>query len=273
MPLTYRGLQDNRVHSPYLLERLLSSQDENLFNYVKFRLIAKVLREANIAHPRILDLGCANQIALRYLSNLGVEFEYCGVDYESPFSPHILADIRESEQIVPKLPWPPNVILLLDVLEHLDGLETDILQVLQVCCSLLPLGGLVLVTIPQMYRLDRFKFKHLHYKEHKSRLRQNEWYNLLNCELKVHKSLGVGFISVIPYLLMFSSRYEQTPFLMRLFKQLREKTLEQPFLRVLDWHLSRLFGGLPLCRQWTNDVLFVCEVPRSQSNLVNDFPL
>ncbi|MBW4541238.1 MAG: class I SAM-dependent methyltransferase [Myxacorys chilensis ATA2-1-KO14] len=258
-------LSTRTAHSSYLVDRLLSAKDENLFNYVKFRLIAKALQEANIEHPRILDLGCADKIALRYLSNLGVDFQYCGVDYESPFSPDILADIRESNQIISKLPWQPNVIFLLDVLEHLDGLEIDILQILEACCSILPPGGLVVVTIPQMYRLDRFKFKHLHYKEHKIRLRQDEWYNLLSCELKVRKSHGVGLISVIPYLVMFHRRYEKIPFLMRLFKQLREKTLEQPFLRVLDWHLSRLLGGLPFFRQWTNDVLFVCEVPRSNS--------
>lgn len=259
------ALSTQTVHSPYLVDRLLTGKDENLFNYVKFRLIAQALREAGIMQPRILDLGCADKIALRYLTKLGVEFDYCGVDYESPFSPDILADIRKAEQIVPKLPWQPNVIFLLDVLEHLDGLETDILQVLEACCAILPPNGLVVVTIPQMYRLDRFKFKHLHYKEHKIRLRQKEWYNLLSCALKVCKSQGVGFISVIPYLVMFHPRYEKTPALMHLFKQLREKTLEQPFLRVLDWHLSRLLGRLPFFRQWTNDVLFVCRVPSSKS--------
>jgi hypothetical protein len=258
-------LSTRTVHSSYLVDRLLLSKDENLFNHVKFRLIAKALQEANITHPRILDLGCADKIALRYLSDLGVDFQYCGVDYESPFSPDVLADIRESAQIISKLPWQPNVIFLLDVLEHLDGLEIDILQILQTCCTILPPGGLVVVTIPQMYRLDRFKFKHLHYKEHKIRLRQEEWYNLLSYDLKVHKSHGVGFISVLPYLVMFHPRYEQIPFLTGLFKQLREKTLEQPFLRVLDWHLSRLLGGLPFFRKWTNDVLFVCEVPGSDS--------
>ncbi|NDJ19614.1 class I SAM-dependent methyltransferase [Myxacorys almedinensis] len=258
-------LSTKTVHSSYLVDRLLSGKDENLFNYVKFRLISKALKEAGILHPRILDLGCADKIALRYLSDLGINFQYCGVDYESPFSPDILADIRESNQIIAKLPWQPNVIFLLDVLEHLDGLEIDILQILQTCCSILEPGGVVIITVPQMYRLDRFKFKHLHYEEHKIRLRQDEWYDLLRCELKVHRSHGVGFISVIPYLVMLHRRYEKTPSLMRLFKQLREKTLEQPFLRVVDWHLSRLFGGLPFFRQWTNDVLFVCEVPRSDS--------
>ncbi|KAM3112914.1 class I SAM-dependent methyltransferase [Phormidesmis sp. 146-33] len=257
-------LSNKTVHSSYLVDRLLSGKDENLFNSVKFRLIAQALRKSNLKQLRILDLGCADKVAFRYLSNLGVDFDYCGVDYESPFSPDILSDIRDSNQIISKLPWQPNVIFLLDVLEHLEGLEVDILQVLQACCSILPPGGLVVVTIPQMYRLDRFKFKHLHYKEHKIRLRQDEWYNLLSHELKVCNSQGVGFISVLPYLVMFHPRYEKTPFLMRLFKQLREKTLEKPFLRKLDWHLSRLLGGVPFFRKWTNDVLFVCEVPRAK---------
>ncbi len=257
------GSTTSRVHSSYLVERLLSKQDENLFNHVKFRLIAKALEEANLSEPRILDLGCADKVALRYLSDLNLDFQYCGVDYENPFSPDILADIRKSDQIVKQLPWQPNVIFLLDVLEHLDGLEVDVVQVLQSCCAILPPGGLVVVTLPQMYRLDRFKFKHLHYPEHKIRLRQQEWYSLLSSELKVCKRQGVGFISVIPYLVMFSRRYEQTPFLMRLFKQLREKTLEKPFLRTLDWHLSRIFGRFAPLRQWSNDVLFVCQVPKS----------
>jgi Methyltransferase domain len=254
-------LSSKVVHSSYLVDRLLSGKDENLFNYVKFRLIAQALKDSKIEDLRILDLGCADKIALRYLTDLGVDFQYCGVDYESPFSPDILSDIRDSQQIRSKLPWQPNVICLLDVLEHLEGLEVDIIQVLQACCAVLPAGGLVIVTIPQMYRLDRFKFKHLHYPEHKIRLRQQEWLNLLKCELKVRQRHGVGFISVIPYLTMLHPQYEQKPGLMRLFKRLRERTLEQPFLRSLDLRLSRVLGGLPWFRQWANDVLFVCEVP------------
>jgi SAM-dependent methyltransferase len=247
------------VHSPYLVKRLLSGNDENLFNYVKFRLLANALAESDFVTPRILDLGCADKIAFRYLSNLGVDFEYCGVDYESPFTPDILADIRDPNQILPKLPWQPDVIMILDVLEHLEGQEADISQVLHSCYQLLAPGGMLLVTIPQMYRLDRFKFDHLYYEEHKIRLRQEEWYALLNQEFEVMRTQGLGFISVLPYLVMFSRQYSNQNWLGQTFRQLRGKTLEQPWLRSLDWQLSRNLGHHPWLNQWTNDVLFVCR--------------
>ena len=249
------------VHSPYLVQRYRSQNDENLFNHVKFHLITDALRQHAPASPALLDLGCADQLARRYLTRLGNSFRYCGVDYEVAFEPDIVGDLRDPEHIAPRLPWAPDVILLLDVLEHLDGRESDILQVLQTCRSILPPGGLVLVTVPQMYRLDRFKLPHLHYEEHKVRLRQEEWLELLSCELEVFETRGVGFLSVLPHLVMFSRRYRDDNVLGRLFRHLRGKTLERSALRRIDLWLSRACGSRPSLRQWANDVLFVCRRP------------
>ena len=255
------------VHSDYLVERYLGRGDENMFNHVKFRLVADALQESGLDELRILDLGCADRLAERYLSELGVEFEYCGVDYESPFGPDICEDIRRADAIRAKLPWQPNVILLLDVLEHLEGQQADIVEVLQACQSILGSGGIVVVTVPQMYRLDRFQFGHLHYPEHKIRLRQRQWRDLLASELGIRRTQGVGFLSVLPYLLMLSPRYEQQPRLMRAFKRLRERTIERTALRRLDWHATRLLGGAPGLRQVTNDILFICEVTPEETTL------
>ncbi len=247
------------VHSPYLVQRYFSRDDENLFNHVKFHLVAEVLGGLPRSTPRLLDLGCADQVARRYLTRLGCSFRYCGVDYESAFEPDVVADLAAPDQIVEKLPWQPDVILLLDVLEHLEGRESDILRVLSACRAILPPGGLALVTVPQMYRLDRFKLPHLHYEEHKIRLRQEEWRELLCSELEIVQVQGVGFLSVLPYLVMFSRRYRDDNLLGRLFRRLRERTLERPALHRIDLWLSRALGDHMTLRQWTNDILFVCR--------------
>ena len=250
-----------KAHSSYLVDRLSNRSDENIFNYVKFRMIADVLRERCTRRPKVLDLGCANRLAMRYLQRLGVDMAYCGVDYESELEPDLVADLRAPEAIERRLPWRPEVVLLLDVLEHLDGREDDIRRVLDATVALLPAGGLVIVTLPQMYRLDRFKLSHLHYPEHKIRLRQEEWRALLAERLQVERAHGLGYVSVLPYLVMFHEGYREDNYLGRTFRFLRERAVEGEVLRRVDHALTRRFGGGRALREWSNDVLFVCRTP------------
>lgn len=252
---------DAEAHSPYLVDRLLTRGDENIFNHVKFRLVAKVLRERGPSRPKVLDLGCGNRLAQRYLTRLGVDMNYFGVDYEAMLGPDLVSDLRAPDAIAERLPWRPNVILLLDVLEHLDGREKDIRGVLAAASHLLPPGGLVVVTLPQLYRLDRFKLPHLHYPEHKVRLRQDEWAALLGEQLRVEHAHGLGYISMLPYLLMAHRGYRDDNNLGRAFRFLRERAIEGDGLRRLDLALTLRLGAAPSLRMWSNDVLFVCRTP------------
>jgi Methyltransferase domain len=256
-------LSDADAHSPYLVGRLLTRSDENIFNHVKFRLVAKVLCERGPPRPKVLDLGCGNQLAQRYLTRLGVDMNYFGVDYEAMLGPDLVSDLRAPDAIAERLPWRPDVILLLDVLEHLDGREEDIRGVLALASCLLPPGGLVVVTLPQLYRLDRFKLPHLHYPEHKIRLRQDEWAALLAQKVCVEHVHGLGYVSMLPYLLMAHRGYRDDNNLGRAFRFLRERVIEGDRLRRLDLALTLGLGAAPSLRTWSNDVLFVCRTPAS----------
>jgi hypothetical protein len=133
---------------------------------------------ADLNRPvRILDLGFSTAISKEYLvTELGEgSFEYCGVDYEAAFEPDIVMDICQIHQRKDEIQWTPDIILLLDFLEHLPGKEKDIAQVMAECDKLILSHGLVLAAIPQLYRLDRLKFSHLHYPERMVHFTLEEW--------------------------------------------------------------------------------------------------
>jgi len=240
--------------SDYLVKRLINSPNENIFNYVKFRAIKDSLPNSELY---ILDLGCGTKIAKQYLNKLDLKFKYLGVDYETALDPDIIADLRSPEQISKLLPWTPNVITLLDVLEHLDGKELDILETLNCCNNILDENGLLIITVPQMYRLDKFKLKHLKYKEHKVRLKQKEWLKLIEKYFYVEEIKPIGYISVLPYLTMLYTGFNNDKLSGKIFRHLREITLEKEWIRKLDWLLSK--NAPSFLRGWSNDVLFVCK--------------
>ena len=155
--------------------------------------------------------------------------------------------------------------MLLDVLEHLHEDERDLAEVIRHVADTVPKDAKLIITVPQLYRLDRFKLPHLHYPDHKIRLTQKEWRKLLEENFDIGAVQGVGYLSVLPYLPMASKHYEADNNLGRLFKHLRSKTLEKRVLKPLDLFLSRTLGKTRLFKQISNDILFVAT-PRSSKS-------
>lgn len=247
--------------SAYLVERLRTRNEVNLFDAVKMRLVAAALRRVAPDKPRVLDLGCAGRSATRHLGRLGVEHSYFGVDYEADLGPDLVADLRDPGSIAPHLPWSPDVVFLLDVLEHLDPPEESIERVLDACRSLLAPGAPVVITVPHNYRLDRLKLSHLHYPEHKIRLTHGEWARLIGGRLEILSVHAAGIVSTLPFLVMLSPRYREDNSLGRAFRHLRDRVLDRPSLHRLDGGLCERFGEHPAARFAANDLLFVCRVP------------
>jgi SAM-dependent methyltransferase len=245
------------ARSPYLVRQLQQTPERNLFNHVKFHLIKDAIEAMPFERPRVLDLGCGLQVSRRYLASLGLRFEYLGVDYEDALTPDLVADLFDLPAVGARLPWRPDVVLLLDVLEHLHEDPEVLATVLAEVCRLMPPEGRLIVALPQMYRLDRFKPTHLHYPEHKIRLDRHEWRALLERHFQVQSERGLGYLSVLPYLTMASRRYRPDNLLGRLFRYLRGSAMELPPLKPLDLWLSRALGQLPLLRGVSNDLLFV----------------
>jgi hypothetical protein len=156
--------------------------------------------------------------------------------------------------------------MLLDVLEHLHDNEADLSQVVRQVAVSMPANAKLIVTVPQLYRLDRFKPAHLHYPEHKIRLTQAEWRVILGEHFDIHDTQGVGYLSVLPYLLMASSRFTPENSLGRLFNHLRSHTFEKRWLKPLDLFLSRTLGRISLFKTLSNDILFVAT-PRNDNRL------
>lgn len=253
--------ESTTIHSPYLVQKL-AGQKQNLYGTVKFRIVAQEIRKmaAKLGRPpRILDLGCSTSISREYLEANDLEFEYCGVDYEAEFSPDIVMDIRELYQKRAALPWEPDIIMLLDVLEHLPGKDADIQTVMSECDSLIPEHGVVLVIIPQLYRLDRLKLSHLHYPEHEVRFTLGEWRSIIEKVIKVAEVRGVGYLSCLPYLPMLSPWYKEDNRHGKLFHFLRSKVFEWGPLKPLESALTKALGRVPFLKGWCNSSLLICK--------------
>ena len=247
------------THSPYLVQRLFDTKENNLFNYVKFHLIRDRIEDLTPPNPRVLDIGCGLKVAHSFLSGLGLQHEYFGVDYESEFNPDAVVDLMSLDRASEDYPWEPDALLLLDVLEHLHE-DIDVLDgILKNAAKQCGRSTVVLISVPQMYRLDRFKLSHLHYPEHKIRLTQKEWCELIGKHFHISSVRGYGYLSVIPYLPMASRRYQEKNQLGKLFHFLRGRFFEWSPFKPIDLILSKLLGGIPGFKTWSNGTLIVAR--------------
>lgn len=259
----------NHVRSTYLVNRLLG-QKLNLYGTAKFSVVGDYIRPiaADLDRPvRILDLGCSTSISKEYLHNtLGdsVDFEYCGVDYEAAFEPDIVMDITKIYSRRADLPWKPDVILLLDVLEHLPGKEKDIQTVVSQCTNLLPPHGMILAVVPQLYRLDRLKLSHLRYPEHTVRFTLDEWATIVRRGADISEIRGIGYISCLPYLPMLSPWYQDDNGHGRLFRYLRGTAFEWEPLKSVEVFLTYLLGST--VQGWCNSSLLVLRPEQNEGN-------
>lgn len=256
------------VRSGYLVERLFNTPENNLFNYVKFHLVNEHIKAAGHPFPRIMDIGCGLQVARRFLNALNPSIKYYGIDYEPTFGPDAVVDLNETGALEAPMDWQPDVVMLLDVLEHLHEEADDLSQVVKHVADTMPDNARLIITVPQLYRLDRFKLPHLHYPEHKIRLTQAEWRNIIEAHFDILQTQGVGYLSVLPYLPMAFRRYTPENALGRLFTRLRSRTFEKRILKPIDLFLSRTLGKVGLFKTLSNDILFVAT-PK-QSSRKND---
>ncbi len=245
-----------KENSPYLVKRLFETNEKNLFNHVKFCLVKQEIDKLNFSRPAVLDIGCGLQVAKHYLESLSLEFDYFGADYEPKFAPDAVLDLLSAD---PKVNFDPDVVLMLDVLEHLHEDEQELVKIVGRIHNMIPQNCTAIITLPQMYRLDRFKLKHLFYPEHKIRLTQAEWRAVLETHFDIESVQGLGYLSVFPYLPMLSKRYKPDNRLGKLFNLLRSKVFEWGPLKPADLWLSNTLGKIGFMKTISNDILFVAK--------------
>jgi len=250
------------IRSGYLVEQLVRTPEKNLFNHVKFHLVDQQIKKTQIKAPRIMDIGCGLQVARRYLQTLNQDISYFGVDYESSFAPDAVVDLNVEGDLEKPMRWNPDIVMLLDVLEHLHHDTADLRKVVARIANTMPPQAHLIVTVPQWYRLDRFKLAHLHYPEHKIRLTQSEWHDILDEHFEIQTTQGVGYLSVLPYLPMALRSYAPDNALGRLFRHLRSTTFEKSWLKSVDLFLSNTLGKLRPFKYLSNDIMFVAT-PRA----------
>lgn len=253
------------VKSSYLVERLFKTPENNLFNFVKFHLVNQHIKRSGVACPKIMDIGCGMQIAKRFLSAHNNNISYFGVDYEASFEPDAVVDLSEPGSLTIPMRERPDVVMLLDVLEHLHEDKKDLANVIGHIAQSMPDNAQLIITVPQWYRLDRFKLKHLHYPEHKIRLTQSEWRDILSQHFDITATQGLGYLSVLPYLPMALRNYKADNALGRLFSHLRSCTFEKPWLKPVDLFLSNTLGRAGPFKYLSNDILFVAR-PKAKHN-------
>ncbi len=256
------------IRSNYLVERLFSTPENNLFNYVKFHLVNDHIKACDLQIPRIMDIGCGLQVAKRFLCSLNPAIRYYGIDYEATFEPDAVVDLNIQGALDKPMDWTPDVVMLLDVLEHLHDNTSDLADVIQHVAESMPSDAQLIITVPQWYRLDRFKLPHLHYPEHKIRLTQQEWRTVIETHFDIITTQGLGYLSVIPYLPMALRRYTPDNSLGRLFNHLRSQTFEKRWLKPIDLFLSRTLGKIRPFKYLSNDILFVVT-PRNSNKMAS----
>ena len=260
------GIEAYQARSEYLVERLFKTPENNLFNYVKFHLVNQQIQKIGGRCPQIIDIGCGLQVAKRFLNALNSNIHYFGIDYEPMFRPDAVVDLNKPAALNEPMKWCPDIVMLLDVLEHLHDNEQDLLTVIEHVALSMPDHAHLIVTVPQLYRLDRFKLKHLHYPEHKIRLTQKEWYKLIDTHFDIKSVQGLGYFSVLPYLPMFSKHYRPDNTLGKLFHHLRSRTCEKSWMKPVDLFLSNTVGRIPWFKNFSNDIMFVAT-PRAANRL------
>lgn len=259
-------IEEPTIHSEYLVKKLANSKP-NLYGIVKFRVVSDEIKKwmkqpGNAQRPKILDIGCSTSISKEYFDSNKLDFEYCGADYEAAFNPDIVLDATRLSEYKEDLPWQPDMITLLDVLEHLPGRADDIRSTMEQCSKTVAPNGLILAVVPQLYRLDRLKLGHLHYPEHTVRFRLEEWMNIVKDVVDIKSVHGIGYVSIIPYLPMLSPWYKEDNGHGRFFHHMRSNTFEWAPFRGLEIGLTKALGRLPVFRGWCNSTLLVCT-PKS----------
>merc|ERR1712029_614620 len=150
-----------------------------------------------------------------------------------------------------------DVILMLDVLEHLPGKGPDIQKVVSESAGLLPPQGIILAVVPQLYRLDRLKLPHLHYPDHHVRFTLDEWTTIVRKSATVSEICGIGYLSCAPYLPMLSPWYRDDNLHGRLFRYLRGTLFEWEPLKSAEVFLTSMLGGI--LQGWCNSSLSVLK--------------
>lgn len=251
------------IRSGYLVKRLFNTPQNNLFNFVKFRLVNQQIRRMGIERPRVMDVGCGLKVAERFLRALSQDMAYFGIDYEPAFRPDAVVDLNQQGSLNQPMMWTPDVVMLLDVLEHLHEDKADLSQVVKHIAHSMPDSARLIVTVPQWYRLDCFKLRHLHYPEHKIRLTQTEWREILSEHFNIIETQGVGYLSVLPYLPMALPNYKPDNCLGKLFSHLRSNTFEKAWIKPVDLFLSNTLGRLAPFKYLSNDIMF-CARPKGK---------
>jgi hypothetical protein len=116
-------MQQSQYSESQFLENYPEGIESHFWHLARNRLITTTLHRALPAAGRILDIGCGPAIVLRHLRKEG--FDCWGCDLGAPPLPESLRSFVYAEQdcfqLDPEIRRGIDALLLLDVLEHIEG--------------------------------------------------------------------------------------------------------------------------------------------------------
>lgn len=116
----------------------------------RFHIVYRILQTINpiLQNHMIIDIGCGTGGMISYLSRyyncIGIDTSKIAVKIASESYPHACFQMSDAKEVLCKLGPKAKVLLLLDVLEHIENDKEFLLNIIE---ALTP-GGYILLTVP-----------------------------------------------------------------------------------------------------------------------------
>lgn len=256
-------------------KRVRETRVKSLYNFVKLRVVADLIDEyrkkqsPESAYTRIMDIGFSFLPAKRLLNGFWEKLDYSGVNLHSITHTDVVSIGAIKNTPAGVVQPPAELVLALDVLPELcrtaEALNINLARISDISAG----SSLIVISMPQMNYLPGQKLGSIRnlltlddsqawqstHATHATQL----LLDALDRHFIVERTIGIGFLSTLPSVLMRSRLYSDNNLLGKACRYLCDQAFENVLVKNLDLFLTRTFGKVFLFRELCNGVLIVAS--------------